>query len=89
MTPRHLPKAYGAQELATAVGASRASVSMWLAHSHHEILEPDLRLACGPIWLDSKELRAWIKTTRAKVSQRHRRRRMAAMKRAQEAAMLL
>ncbi len=88
MTPKRRAVAFGAQELAAAVGVERANVSMWLAHSHYEIPQPDIRLACGPVWIDSDELRAWIKTTRARVRQRRRRRAMLAMKRAHAAANL-
>lgn len=75
---------YGAQELAAAVGVERVNLSMWLARGHFEIPEPDERLACGPVWLDSDELRAWIKRTRSVVRRRARRREMLALRRAQE-----
>ncbi len=88
MTPKRRAVAYGAQELAAAVGVERANVSMWLAHDHYEIPQPDVRLACGPVWLDSVALRAWLKATRAQVRRRRRRRAMLAMKRAQAAARL-
>jgi hypothetical protein len=86
MRSKRCAVAFGAQELAAAVGVERANVSMWLAHDHYEIPQPDIRLACGPVWFDSPALRAWLKTTRVKVRARRRRRAMLAMKRAQAAA---
>ncbi len=83
MTPRRLPRAYGAQELAAAVEVERVNLSMWLARGYFDIPEPDARLACGPIWLASDELRDWIRRTKRKIRERTRRSRMLAMRREQ------
>ncbi len=54
------PRAYGAVELAAAVGASAAAVHVWLHRGSHGIPEPDVRLACGPVWFPGGPIDAWI-----------------------------
>lgn len=78
-------KVYGAQELAATVGVERVNLSMWLARGYYQIPEPDERLACGPVWLDSDELRAWIVKARRTLRARARRRAMAELRRLQGA----
>jgi len=77
-------KVYGVHELAVAVNVPSDNVSMWLLRGNREMPKPDARLACGPVWVDSAELRAWIRRTRRELKRRARRREMLALRRAQE-----
>jgi len=50
---------YGVAELAAACGVEPKRVATWLARGNYAIPEPDVRLACGPIWYASS-IEAWI-----------------------------
>ncbi len=53
---------FGVHELAAAIDVRPNNVSIWNRERPRRNLlpEPDFQLACGPIWIDSFEVRDWI-----------------------------
>lgn len=58
------PRIYGVVELGAAVGVSSGTISVWLHRGSYGIPEPDVRLACGPVWFAST-VKAWVRSEKA------------------------